>query len=204
MPVPPERASKLNRFEVTDVFAHRCDGAPRLLGVQMIYGPVNFWRLRTIFGPKYAFRPEGRWVQVVLRRAVFLDCALWCDMLKNLCVPLPGRLMSMAASTRAQDPLHDAVAPLLQGMCVSDKIGQMTQLDITEILLPNEPFALDEDAVRRYARLGVGSFLNSPTAAGPRMGLVVPTSAQWRSLLQRLKDIYTSEGKVTWHLQSTD
>lgn len=96
------------------------------------------------------------------------------------------------------------VARALEGVCarmtVEEKVAAITQFDIMEVMdveagMRGE-FILDVTKLRRLAKAGVGSFLNSPTAGGPLGKLCCPTAAQWRGAMKQLEDVYLEEGKV--------
>lgn len=93
-----------------------------------------------------------------------------------------------------------ALAHLVSRMTLQEKVAQITQLDINEILdheaARRGALRLDPDKVDAAISAGVGSFLNSPTAGGPQGKLDVPTAAQWRDALSYLETAYINAGKV--------
>jgi hypothetical protein len=99
-----------------------------------------------------------------------------------------------------QKSMHVALEELCARMTVEEKVAAITQFDIMEVMDVEAgmrgDFALDEAKLRRLAKAGVGSFLNSPTAGGPLGKLRCPTAAQWRGAMQQLEDAYLEEGKV--------
>ncbi|OQR99904.1 glycoside hydrolase [Achlya hypogyna] len=66
--------------------------------------------------------------------------------------------------------------------------GQMTQLDINQVLRGD--LRLDEAKVTAFAKLGIGSYLNSPFAGGPRGGKHSWSPAEWRSIIERIQQIH--------------
>ncbi|KAF1780355.1 Glycoside hydrolase family 3 [Phytophthora cactorum] len=59
-----------------------------------------------------------------------------------------------------------------------DIIGQMTQIDINQLL--TEDNKVDDDKVRAYAKMRVGSYLTSPFNNGPVNGTYMWTADEWR------------------------
>ena len=92
--------------------------------------------------------------------------------------------------------LPPGLRKLLASMSLADKVGQVTQLDIADLLAEGQHLALNVTAARAWAALGVGSFLNSPASGGRRAGVSSPSSEMWRAFLQDLDDVYKGEGKV--------
>ena len=82
-------------------------------------------------------------------------------------------------------------------MSQAEKVGQVTQLDVLSIVASGTHLRLNLTAAAMYAELGVGSFLNSPAAGGPRAGVSSPTADMWRSFLSKLNRVYAKAGKVT-------
>jgi hypothetical protein len=107
---------------------------------------------------------------------------------------------SFNAGEAMQKSMHVALEELCARMTVEEKVAAITQFDIMEVMDVEAgmrgDFALDEAKLRRLAKAGVGSFLNSPTAGGPLGKLRCPTAAQWRGAMQQLEDAYLEEGKV--------
>lgn len=92
------------------------------------------------------------------------------------------------------------ISQLVSRMTLQDKVAQITQLDINEILdheaARRGQLRLDPEKVSKAVNSGVGSFLNSPTAGGPLGKLDVPTAKQWRDALSSLENAYLDAGKV--------
>ncbi|KAF1790926.1 hypothetical protein GQ600_13419 [Phytophthora cactorum] len=60
------------------------------------------------------------------------------------------------------DDVYDSQAQaIVDGFSIAEVLGQMTQITITQVL--NSDYSLNEDSVRTYAKLHVGSYLNTPT-----------------------------------------
>lgn len=86
-------------------------------------------------------------------------------------------------------------------MTLPQKVAQITQLDIMEVLDTSAAetegrFVLDDAKLAPYVEAGVGSFLNSPTAGGSIGALSLPSAEQWRGAMQQLHDAFVSAGKV--------
>ena len=92
------------------------------------------------------------------------------------------------------------LAEMRKGMSLADKVAQIAQLDIMEILdveaAHQGHFKLDAGKLQRYVDAGVGSFLNSPTAGGALGKLSSPDTQQWRAVTKQLRAAYTDAGKV--------
>lgn len=92
------------------------------------------------------------------------------------------------------------ISQLVGRMTLQEKVAQITQLDINEIMdheaARQGHLRLDPDKVGTAVSAGVGSFLNSPTAGGPQGKLDSPTAAQWRDALSYLETAYIDAGKV--------
>jgi hypothetical protein len=92
------------------------------------------------------------------------------------------------------------LSSIRQGMSLREKVAQITQLDVMEILdyeaAKQGHFKLDDGKLDRYVKAGVGSFLNSPTAGGAIEKLSSPTREQWSSALHHLRQAFRDAGKV--------
>ena len=66
--------------------------------------------------------------------------------------------------------------------------AQMTQLDIGQVL--NSDLTLNEAQVEAYAKLGIGSYLNSPFAGGPKDAKYGWNATEWRNVLGRIQAIH--------------
>lgn len=85
-------------------------------------------------------------------------------------------------------------------MSLAEKVGQITQLDILQIVDYDEAekgnFKLDHEKLQKYIQAGVGSYLNSPTAGGTIEKLVACDQQQWQAFTQALQQAYRDAGKV--------
>lgn len=107
----------------------------------------------------------------------------------------------MACAAHASAPvLPPHLVELRKGMSLAEKVAQITQLDIMEILdvdaAAEGKFELDASKLAPFVEAGVGSFLNSPTAGGAMGKLVSPSAQQWRGALAQLHKAYADAGKV--------
>jgi beta-glucosidase len=80
---------------------------------------------------------------------------------------------------------------IVDSMTSADLIGQMAQIDIS--VLMTDDLELDEDVVRKYAKLRVGSYLNSPLTNGPINGTYLWTAEKWREVVTRIQEITMEE-----------
>ncbi|ETO69210.1 Lysosomal beta glucosidase [Phytophthora nicotianae] len=132
---------------------------------------------------------------------------------------------SPAAHERVYDPnttvfadLRSSVEPsitssgvdidaLLANMTIHQKAAQMTQMDIYSMMDGDErdpKKALKRDVVARYARMGVGSILNSPFAGGPVGGRTGWSASEWREVIHQIHQIYKEEGAAVPMLYGVD
>jgi beta-glucosidase len=72
-----------------------------------------------------------------------------------------------------------------------DIIGQMTQIDINQLLTDDNK--IDEDKVRAYAKMRVGSYLTSPFMNGPVNGTYMWTAEEWRERITKIQEITMEE-----------
>eukprot|EP00644_Phytophthora_capsici_P011939 jgi/Phyca11/15234/fgenesh1_pg.PHYCAscaffold_12_\ len=72
-----------------------------------------------------------------------------------------------------------------------DIIGQMTQIDINQLLTDDNK--VDDDKVRAYAKMRVGSYLTSPFNNGPVNGTYMWTADEWREVITRIQEITMEE-----------
>ncbi|KAF1794341.1 hypothetical protein GQ600_13980 [Phytophthora cactorum] len=68
----------------------------------------------------------------------------------------------------AADQWDGRADEIVDSFSTEDLIGQMAQIDIS--VLMTDDLELDEDTVRKYAKMRVGSYLNSPLTSGPKNG----------------------------------
>jgi hypothetical protein len=94
----------------------------------------------------------------------------------------------------------DDLIALRKGMSLKEKVAQMTQLDVMEILdyeaAEQGHFRLDSEKLSKYVEAGVGSYLNSPTAGGAIDKLSSPSTEQWSAAMAQLRQAYLDAGKV--------
>ncbi|KAG1711300.1 hypothetical protein DVH05_008553 [Phytophthora capsici] len=67
----------------------------------------------------------------------------------------------------------------------------MAQIDIATLM--TDDLELDEDVVRKYAKMRVGSYLNSPLTNGPKNGTYLWTAEKWREVVTRIQEITMEE-----------
>ncbi|TMW59545.1 hypothetical protein Poli38472_004614 [Pythium oligandrum] len=94
-------------------------------------------------------------------------------------------------SAYAAESAADRAAKIVEKFTVDDILGQMTQINIDSILDGNGN--LDEAKVRDFAKLRVGSYLNSPFAGGPKNGKYGYSVSEWRDLVGRIQNISMAE-----------
>ncbi|KAJ0403880.1 hypothetical protein ATCC90586_002596 [Pythium insidiosum] len=80
---------------------------------------------------------------------------------------------------------------IVESFTVDDILGQMTQINVDSIL--REDLTLDEDKVRAFAKLRIGSYLNSPFSGGPKGGKYSWTASEWRKVVSRIQEISMKE-----------
>ena len=84
----------------------------------------------------------------------------------------------------------------LSRMSAADKIGQMTQLDISMVLADGCPLRIDDAKLRRQLRVHrLGSLLNSPfSGTDPRCGLSGWNATDWRAAVEHIQTAAADEG----------
>uniref|UniRef100_K3W7L4 beta-glucosidase n=1 Tax=Globisporangium ultimum (strain ATCC 200006 / CBS 805.95 / DAOM BR144) TaxID=431595 RepID=K3W7L4_GLOUD len=100
------------------------------------------------------------------------------------CAVLACNSVAAVAAADAWDSKADAI---MSKFTLDDILGQMTQINIDNIL--NADLTLNEDRVREYAKLRIGSYLNSPYSGGPKDGKYGWTAQEWRKLITRIQEI---------------
>ncbi|GLD91844.1 hypothetical protein PINS_up000377 [Pythium insidiosum] len=108
--------------------------------------------------------------------------ALCCTALALVAVS-EHRCEARSAASRA--------ASIVDSLTVDDILGQMTQINIDSILRDDQ--TLDEDKVRAFAKLRIGSYLNSPFSGGPKGGKYSWTATEWRKVVSRIQEISMKE-----------
>ncbi|KAF4323714.1 hypothetical protein BBO99_00000862 [Phytophthora kernoviae] len=103
-------------------------------------------------------------------------------------------LAALAVTARKLgDDVYDSQAQaIVDGFDVAQVLGQMTQINIDQVL--NSDKSLNEDSVRTYAKMNVGSYLNSPWS-----GVLEDTTkwgwnaTEWRKVVTRIQEITMEE-----------
>ncbi|RAW32189.1 Lysosomal beta glucosidase [Phytophthora cactorum] len=91
----------------------------------------------------------------------------------------------------AADQWDGRADEIVDSFSTEDLIGQMAQIDIS--VLMTDDLELDEDTVRKYAKMRVGSYLNSPLTSGPKNGTYLWTAEKWREVVTRIQEITMEE-----------
>lgn len=96
---------------------------------------------------------------------------------------------SIAQQLQSIDQRADAIVSALS---IDEMLGQMTQLDVSTVLLKDG--SLNYTAVYAHARLGVGSYLNTPSFDTPGNLSVRPSlsAPQWRGILDELQQVFVN------------
>ncbi|ETK77692.1 hypothetical protein F441_16372 [Phytophthora nicotianae CJ01A1] len=91
------------------------------------------------------------------------------------------------------DDLDARANSIVDSFTDSQVVGQLAQVAIFSVL--NEDYSLNEDLVRYYAKLHVGSFLTTPFTNGPNelTGAVGWNVAEWRDIITRIQEIVMEE-----------
>ncbi|KAI9995493.1 hypothetical protein PInf_012558 [Phytophthora infestans] len=92
-------------------------------------------------------------------------------------------------------------------MTIHQKAAQMTQMDIYSMMDGDErdpKKALKREVVAQYARMGVGSILNSPFAGGPVGGRTGWSASEWREVIHQIHQVYKEEGAAVPMLYGVD
>ncbi|OWZ05601.1 Lysosomal beta glucosidase [Phytophthora megakarya] len=79
---------------------------------------------------------------------------------------------------------------IVDGFSIAEVLGQMTQINIGQVL--NSDYTLNEDSVRSYAKLNVGSYLNTPWGSeiDGKWGW---NATEWRAIITRIQEITMEE-----------
>ncbi|OQR82976.1 lysosomal beta glucosidase [Achlya hypogyna] len=128
-----------------------------------------------------------------------LACVAWCMVymaqVHRVMVAPETLTLSMAPND-----LDARVEKLLHSMTLAQKVGQMTQIDISDVLYgkSRDPhLALDKTKVAVYAKLGIGSYFNSPFDASTNShGRYGWNAAEWRVVLDEIQAIYQRHSAV--------
>ncbi|EQC39405.1 hypothetical protein SDRG_03607 [Saprolegnia diclina VS20] len=85
------------------------------------------------------------------------------------------------------------VRDLVASMDLDALVGQMTQLDIS-MLLNDDDKTINVEKVRHFAKLKIGSYLNSPFNGGPAAdGKLGYSTDEWRHILETIQSIHMEE-----------
>ncbi|RLN67369.1 hypothetical protein BBJ28_00023746 [Nothophytophthora sp. Chile5] len=108
-----------------------------------------------------------------------------------MCCAALGLSTHSAVQYVAADEWDDQADSIIASLSTEDLIGQMAQIDIS--VLMTDDLELDEDVVRKFAKLRVGSYLNSPLTNGPINGTYLWTATKWREVVTRIQEITMEE-----------
>ncbi|RHZ22493.1 hypothetical protein DYB37_008488 [Aphanomyces astaci] len=95
---------------------------------------------------------------------------------------------------------RDVVADLLVNLTTAQKVGQLLQVDIRKLFDGGDDWnnggspKLNKARVAEYAKLGIGSFFNTPFDG--RTQVQAPTAANWRAILHDIHTIYAEHHAV--------
>ncbi|KAG7399860.1 hypothetical protein PHYBOEH_007721 [Phytophthora boehmeriae] len=117
----------------------------------------------------------------------------WCDVYNNITNPLCAEfsvdttsalpLSALGSGSSSSDSLDARAQSIVDGFSTDQVIGQMCQLDISMLL--KEDKSVNETAVRQYAKMGVGSYLNSPFAGW--------NATEWRDRITLIQKYHMDE-----------
>ncbi|GMF38950.1 unnamed protein product [Phytophthora fragariaefolia] len=103
-------------------------------------------------------------------------------------------LFALPVGTHARalgDDVYDSQAQaIVDGFSIAQVLGQMTQINIGQVL--NSDYSLNEDSVRTYAKLNVGSYLNTPWGSEIN-GKWGWNATEWRAIVTRIQEITMEE-----------
>ncbi|KAG6583212.1 Lysosomal beta glucosidase [Phytophthora cinnamomi] len=103
---------------------------------------------------------------------------------------LPGVATALSAG---QLNSYDAQArAIVDGFSAAQVIGQMTQLDLS-LIINGSDHSLNETAVRAFAKLNVGSYLNTNWGDQPINGSYGFNATGFRSMIKRIQEITMEE-----------
>ncbi|KAG7401917.1 hypothetical protein PHYBOEH_009497 [Phytophthora boehmeriae] len=113
-------------------------------------------------------------------------------MLKKWFLAVYCAAIGLAARTTADE--FDARADaIVENFTAEQVLGQLAQIAISGVL--NEDYSLNEELVRYYAKLHIGSFLTTPFTKGPNefTGAYGWNVAEWRDIITRIQEIVMEE-----------
>ncbi|OWZ04987.1 Hydrolase [Phytophthora megakarya] len=96
---------------------------------------------------------------------------------------LQSPLALSPSSDSDSDSVDERAQTIVDSFSTDQVIGQMCQLEISLIL--NDDNSVNETLVRQYAKLGVGSYLNSPFAGW--------NATQWRNAIKQIQTYHMDE-----------
>ncbi|RLN20710.1 hypothetical protein BBJ28_00018398, partial [Nothophytophthora sp. Chile5] len=111
-------------------------------------------------------------------------------MLKKWLVAICCAAVGLVACTAADDYDSQADA-IVDNFTAEEVLGQLAQIAIFAVL--NQDYSLNEDLVRYYAKLHVGSFLTTPFTNGPNGDVYGWTVPEWRAIITRIQEIVMEE-----------
>ncbi|RLN94310.1 hypothetical protein BBJ28_00003832 [Nothophytophthora sp. Chile5] len=100
----------------------------------------------------------------------------------------------MFASHNSRSPASEMMGnraqAIVDGFDVAQVLGQMTQINIGQVI--NSDYSLNEDSVRTYAQMNVGSYLNTPwgSEVDGKWGW---NATEWRAIVTRIQEITMEE-----------
>lgn len=119
--------------------------------------------------------------------------ALQCEIETGICSDIVGKeighngilMEKLHKPSKNTQEVSEFVKNLVANLSLREKIGQMTQLDVSTLLnqtaLANGILSLNRTALHYGVKnFGVGSYLNSPFSGGPVGGLSVSSFCDFR------------------------
>ncbi|ETP35085.1 hypothetical protein F442_16669 [Phytophthora nicotianae P10297] len=89
---------------------------------------------------------------------------------------------------------YDAQAQaIIDGFSTSQVLGQMTQLDLSTVMINSSTRTINETALRAYAKLNVGSYFNTNWGDKPIMGRYSYNASEFRAIVQRIQEVSMEE-----------
>ncbi|KAF4148944.1 Glycosyl hydrolase family 3 N terminal domain [Phytophthora infestans] len=98
---------------------------------------------------------------------------------------------TLCCAVALADDYDERADAIMDTFSEDDIIGQMTQLHIDMVL--TEDLQVDEDKVREYGKLRVGSYMSSPFNTGPRNGTYMWKVDDRRKRITRIQEISMEE-----------
>ncbi|ETL84044.1 hypothetical protein L917_16080, partial [Phytophthora nicotianae] len=89
---------------------------------------------------------------------------------------------------------YDAQAQaIIDGFSTAQVLGQMTQLDLSTVMINSSTRTINETALRAYAKLNVGSYFNTNWGDKPIMGRYSYNASEFRAIVQRIQEVSMEE-----------